>query len=97
MEGKIKRLSDIPRLKKYTLLLLLLKPLYNVFHQNEEINLEREINNVPESGDPAQETGKGKSKDKGCAPDLERNESQLEQETEVSREETNYRVFAFDS
>lgn len=39
--------------------------------QSKEINLEREINDLPETGDSAQERGKEKSEDKSCASDSE--------------------------
>ena len=53
----------------YHQLILLKKLLYNVFQQNKEISLERETSGLPETGKPAQESGRGKSEDKSCLPD----------------------------
>lgn len=48
--------------------MLLRKLLYNMFQQNEEINLEKEINGLPQTEGPAQGSGKEKSEDKSRAP-----------------------------
>lgn len=81
VEGKIKTLPGIQKLKNYTLCSFFLRS-YCVlcFSKMRGKNLEREINVLSKTGDTAQERDKGKSKDKSYAPDSERNESQWNRE-----------------